>query len=331
MVDHLACVADTLCQTVELRPGDSVVDIGSNDGTLLSFYPKNLALVGFDPSAAKFMNYYRPDSVAIPDFFSADTWRAKFGNTKARIITSIAMLYDLEHPLEFALDVASILADDGVWSFEQSYLVSMLNTTAYDTICHEHVEYYGLRQIKWLMDRAGLRIVDVVLTPTNGGSCWVTVCKDSNGRRATNARVDNLLAAEMSLALDTAAPYVNFRQRIWKHREDLLRAIERIHREQVLVLGYGASTKGNVLLQFCGIGPRDLPAIAEVNEDKFGCVTPGTWIPIVAEADARGLQPAYFLVLPWHFEANIVKREELFLRTGGKLLFPLPEVRTIPE
>ena len=329
MVEHLRRKVDRLRRMVELAPQDLVLDIGSNDGTLLSFYPGDLTGVGFDPCIGKFQQYYSDDTIAVAEFFSAKSWRARFGNAKAKLVTSVAMLYDLEHPLEFMHDVASIMADDGVWHFEQSYLVSMLEVNAYDTICHEHLEYYGLQQIRWLTDRAGLRILDVERTPINGGSFAVTVCKETSSFLSGAGTVDRFIAAEDELGLGTVEPYARFRQRVFAQRDELLRTLEAIRREDGLILGYGASTKGNVILQFCGLGPSDLPMIAEVNADKFGCVTPGTWIPIVPEAEAREQEPAYFLVLPWHFERNIMERESSYLERGGKLLLPLPEVRAV--
>src|SRR2546427_9065525 len=171
MVSHLEDKARMLLGAVDLRPDDVIVDIGSNDGTLLSFFSgKNLCLLGVDPSAARWRGGYPVDSRLIADFFSADLFRSALGGRKARIVTSIAMFYDLERPLEFVREVADILADDGIWHLEQSYLPSMLRANAYDTVCHEHVEYYALAQIKWLADKAGLTILDVERNDVNGGS-----------------------------------------------------------------------------------------------------------------------------------------------------------------
>jgi NDP-4-keto-2,6-dideoxyhexose 3-C-methyltransferase len=325
MVDHLHRKADALQKLVPLRAGDLVVDIGSNDGTSLGRYPADgPTLVGIDPSAGKFAKYYRSDIRLIVDFFSAEVFRRHFGDRKARIITSIAMFYDLEQPQAFVDDVASILADDGVWHLEQSYLPSMLRTNAFDTVCHEHSEYYALRQLDWMMRRAGLQIVDVELNATNGGSFAVTVAKPQAGIGGNPAAVARMLAEEAALGLDTLQPFAAFWQRVLRCREDLLAFFAQARREQKTVIGYGASTKGNVVLQFCGITPDMMPCIAEVNDDKFGRFTPGTLIPIVSEQQARAMNPGYFLVLPWHFRDTIIEREAAFRAGGGKLVFPLP-------
>jgi NDP-4-keto-2,6-dideoxyhexose 3-C-methyltransferase len=325
MVEHLHRKSDALQKLVPLGAGDLVLDIGSNDGTLLGRYPADRPmLVGIDPSARKFAGYYRPDIRLIVDFFSADVFRRHFGDRKAKIITSIAMFYDLEQPQAFVDDVARILADDGVWHLEQSYLPSMLQTNAFDTVCHEHTEYYALRQLDWMVRQAGLQIIDVELNATNGGSFAVTVARPQAGIRGNPSAVARMLAAEAALGLETLMPFEQFWQRVLHCREELLAFFERAKRERKTVIGYGASTKGNVVLQFCGITPDMMPCIAEVNEDKFGRFTPGTLIPIVSEQQARAMKPDYFLVLPWHFRDSIIEREAAFRAGGGKLVFPLP-------
>jgi NDP-4-keto-2,6-dideoxyhexose 3-C-methyltransferase len=330
MVEHLRRKAEALQTRVALGAGDLVLDIGSNDGTSLACYPATgPTLVGIDPSARKFARHYRLDAELIVDFFSAELFRRFFGARKAKLVTSIAMFYDLERPQAFVDDVASILADDGLWHLEQSYLPSMLRTNSYDTVCHEHIEYYTLRQLDWMMWRAGLRIVDVEFNDTNGGSFAVTVARADGPVQANAEAIERALAEEDALALETLQPYEEFWQRVLASRDQLLAFFDQARRESKTVIGYGASTKGNVLLQFCGITPEQLPCIAEVNEDKFGCVTPGTWIPIVSERQARDMHPDYFLVLPWHFRDAIIRRETAFRQSGGKLVFPLPQLEVV--
>jgi SAM-dependent methyltransferase len=330
MVEHLHRKADRLQEIARPGLGDLVLDIGSNDGTSLAQYPENgPTLVGIDPSARKFQKYYRPDINLIVDFFSAAVFRKHFGDRKAKVVSSIAMFYDLEDPQSFVNDVAAVLADDGVWHLEQSYLPSMLKTNSYDTVCHEHLEFYALRQFNWMMERAGLRIIDVQLNNINGGSFAVTVAKVRSSHRENRAEIDALVTEETALNLDTLQPFEAFWQRVLASRVKLLEFFDRAASEKKKVVGYGASTKGNVLLQFCNITPQMLPCIAEVNEDKFGCFTPGTWIPIVVESEARALNPDYFMVLPWHFRDGIVKREAAFRERGGKLLFPLPNLEIV--
>jgi hypothetical protein len=332
MVDHLRSLVQLIVKTVPIASSDVILDIGSNDGTLLRQYPATGAtLIGIDPTGSKFKEYY-PDNVRlIPDFFSAELYRREMGSRKAKIVTSIAMFYDLDAPLQFMEQVRDILADDGVWIFEQSYMPTMLAVNAYDTICHEHLEYYGLSQIQWMAERVGMRLIDVQFNSTNGGSFVVTAMKSAAVHHETPAAVRAVLKQEQEAGLHQAEPYRNFKARIFSHRDRLRSTLETLKREGASVLGYGASTKGNVLLQFCGINESDLRFIAEVNPDKYGSYTPGTLIPIISEVEAKALRPDVFLVLPWHFEENLVNREREYLAQGGKLLFPLPEIHFVDK
>jgi hypothetical protein len=238
------------------------------------------------------------------------------------------MFYDLEEPQKFVEEVASLLADDGVWHCEQSYLPAMLRANAYDTICHEHLEYYSLKQIKRMADHSHLKIVDVQLNDVNGGSFAITLAKETSAIPPTPA-VQQMLDDEREMGLDSAAGYERFVRFVGEHKSELMKLLDSLRADGKLVLGYGASTKGNVILQYCGFTPEVLPAIAELNSDKFGCVTPGTLIPIVSETDAHAMKPDYFIVFPWHFRGNIVAREKDFLARGGKLIFPLPQIEVV--
>ena len=332
MVDHLGQVVAGLRRRVTPGAGRLVIDIGSNDGTLLSFYPPDTAatLVGVDPAAATFRQYYRGDVEVVADFFSAAAIRGRFGDRRADVVTSVAMFYDLPDPLAFAREVASVLSDDGVWFFEQSYLPSMLATGAYDTVCHEHLEYYAMAQVCWVLERAGLRPIDVTVDDTNGGSFAVTAAKVGSRHVADDAAVTAMLDRERALGLDTLAPYEAFAGRVRDHRGQLVQTLRSLHDGGKRVLGYGASTKGNVLLQYCGVTPDLLPAVAEVNAWKFGRVTPGTNLPIISEADAKARHPDYFLVLPWHFRENLLRREAAWIAGGGRMIFPLPRIEVVP-
>jgi hypothetical protein len=205
----------------------------------------------------------------------------------------------------------------------------MLGANAYDTICHEHLEYYSLKQIKWMVDRCGLKLVDVELNDINGGSFAVTVAKTRSSISKNSSAIERILTDEERAALDTLHPYQQFRERVFNHRNKLLETLAKLRQEDATVLGYGASTKGNVILQFCGLNAEHIPCIAEVNPDKFGRFTPGTHIPIVSEAKAHAMNPDYLLVLPWHFRENLLEREAAFLRRGGKMIFPLPDIEIV--
>jgi hypothetical protein len=330
MVEHLTTKVRYLEKLADLKSGDTVLDIGSNDCTTLKAYDKpGLNRVGIDPTGAKFALYYPDDVKLVPDFFSASAY-ASTGARPANIITSIAMFYDLNDPIAFAQQIAQCLAPDGIWHFEQSYMPSMLRLNSYDTICHEHLEYYSLGVVRLILEAAELKIVDVVMNNINGGSFAVTAAHKSNTSVHVNDAVVNwLLEQENRMGINTPKPYRDFEERVFRHRDDLVRLIRALRGDGKTVLGYGASTKGNVVLQFCGFTTDDIPAIAEVNPEKFGKVTPGTHIPIISEADAHAMKPDYYLVLPWHFKDGIVRREQEYLNSGGKMIFPFPEIEIV--
>lgn len=328
MSEHLGRKARGLERLVGLRPQDVVLDIGSNDGTLLGSYTASSRRIGIDPTAKRFASYYPPGAEAVPEFFSAAKFR-EVSDKPARIVTSIAMFYDLEDPIKFAKDVRQCLAPDGVWHFEQSYMPSMLRSTAYDTVCHEHLEYYSLASVHRILDGADLNIVDVQFNRVNGGSFAVTAAPRGSLLRPHRALIDWFFAQEERLGLHTPGPFRRFEERVFQHRMDLSQLIRSLRASGESVMGYGASTKGNVLLQFCGFTPAEIEAIAEVNEDKFGRVTPGTGIPIIPESEMRSRRPDYLLVLPWHFRDGILEREQEYLRNGGRLIFPLPEIEIV--
>jgi cyclopropane fatty-acyl-phospholipid synthase-like methyltransferase len=329
MVEHLRCKVENLLALANLRDGDAVLDIGSNDGTTLSFFPEGKVLpVGIDPTASKWRRYYRADVLVVPDLFSAQRVRSVLGEKRPRVITSLAMFYDLEDPQSFVHEVAELLADDGIWHLEQSYLPAMLSVNAYDTICHEHVEYYALRQVHALADRAGLKLIDVELNDVNGGSFAVTAAKKAS-RYQAKPSVAQVMEQERAFGLDNPATYARFGKTVYEHRSELKELLRQLRAAGKKVVGYGASTKGNVILQFCDIGPDDLECIAEVNDEKFGKFTPGTGIPIVPEAEAKARKPDYLLVFPWHFRKNLIAREAAFLAGGGQMIFPLPKIEVV--
>ncbi|MBI1245271.1 MAG: methyltransferase domain-containing protein [Alphaproteobacteria bacterium] len=329
MVAHLKRKFVNLESFAGLSAGDTVVDIGSNDGTGLKGYETaGLRRIGIDPTGEKFRKYYDAGIELIPDFFSAARVAAT-GARPAKIVTSIAMFYDVESPVGFAREVERILDKDGIWHFEQSYMPSMLRMCSYDTICHEHLEYYSLAVVTKILDAAGLRVIDVEQNAVNGGSFAVTAARKGSRWKANDLIVDWMLEQEERMGLGTPRPYRDFEERVYRHRSDLVRLVSRLAEAGKKIVGYGASTKGNVILQFCGLGPRHIAAIAEVNETKFGRVTPGTHIPIVSEADAKAMNPDFILLLPWHFKDGILRHEEAYRQRGGKFIVPFPEIEIL--
>jgi C-methyltransferase C-terminal domain/Putative zinc binding domain/Methyltransferase domain len=329
MVRHLTQKIRELERFAGVTAGDAVLDIGSNDATSLKAYAvAGLRRTGMDPTGRKFREYYPDDITLVPDFFSAKEYFS-VGGKPAKIVTSIAMFYDLEDPVAFAREVEKVLAPGGIWHLEQSYMPSMLRLTSYDTVCHEHLEYYSLSVVQRILEAADLRAVDVKMNAVNGGSFAVTAVRKTDPRRGSEAVLSWLLEQEDRMGLNTPRPYRDFEDRVYRHRADLTRLLQTLAADGKRVLGYGASTKGNVLLQFCRITTAEVSAIAEVNADKFGSYTPGTNIPIVSEAEARAMKPDYFLVLPWHFKEGIVQREAEFLAGGGRMIFPFPEIEIV--
>lgn len=326
MVAHLHKKVDRILDLVDLKADDLVIDIGSNDSTTLQAYPSSgLLLVGIDPTGIKFHSYYPPHIQLIPDFFSAALVQERFSDKKAKIVTSFSMFYDLEDPIGFMHQVYDVLADDGVWVFEQSYMPTMLDTNSYDTVCHEHLEFYALRQIKWMTDNVGFRIIDVEFNDINGGSFSVTVTK-SKDDSSVSPSVQKILDDERKKGLDTLVPYHAFAERVIETKLNLLKFIETAHAEKKTVGVLGASTKGNVLLQYCGLTTKQVEFVGEVNSEKFGCYTPGTWIPIIPEEELLAKKPDYMIVLPWHFRNFFISNKKL---SGMNLVFPLPEVEVV--
>ena len=329
MVKHLQQKIKTLEKIVLLQESDLVIDIGSNDATSLKAYSGNHAKVGIDPTGNKFLKYYTNGIELIADFFSFKKFNEKYPDIRAKIITSIAMFYDLEEPVKFVMDIKECLDDEGIWHFEQSYMPSMLRTNSYDTICHEHLEFYSFKVIKNLLESCGMRVMDVQMNSINGGSFAVTACKKEATYKSNSPIINWMLKQEEDLGLDTPKPYRDFEERVYKHRKNLVELINALVLDGKKIFGYGASTKGNVLLQFCGFTSEQIPFIAEVNEEKFGSYTPGTNIPIISEKEAKDMRPDYFLVLPWHFKENILARESDYISQGGKFIFPLPEIEIV--
>ncbi len=333
MRNHLAGIAKEALTYVTLGAGDAVLDIGANDGTLLAAYPNwglDVRRFGCEPSDVEPTALKDASNWGyIRHYFSAEAIDAYLGTWRQpKIITSIAMFYDLEDPAQFVRDIATTLHGDGVWIFEMSYMPLMLKNVSYDTICHEHLEYYHLTPIEFLLNRAGLAIVDVSTNDANGGSLRVVAAHaGSSVKRTSEARkrLYDMQAAEFEAKLDTREPYEDFAHAVAKSAENLQMILWRLKEEGKTVYGYGASTKGNVILQYAKIGPDLVTAIADRNSLKWGGKTVGSNIPIVSEGEMRAAKPDYLLVLPWHFLEEFAMRESEFLARGGKFVVPCPQ------
>ena len=325
MISHLYLKALNLKKKYNLKSKNSILDIGSNDGTFLAFFNKNFNLFGCDPTIKKFGKFYRKDITKIQNFFSSNL----FKNIKFDLITSISMFYDLPDPLKFAKEINSILKKNGVWHIELSYMPMMIKNRSYDTICHEHLEYYSLKSLKYLLTKAGLKITNLSFNQINGGSIEVDVVKKSSKYKECKDLINWVLESEHVNQYNEIKKHKSFYNECLNHKKLLKKLLVTLKKQNKKVVGYGASTKGNVLLQFCGINSKIINNIAEVNKYKFNRYTPGSKIKIVSEKSVKLKKPDYMLVLPWHFKDYIVKRERDFLKKGGKLIFPLPEIEIV--
>jgi hypothetical protein len=317
MRKHLEDYNTQLQSKVTLLPGDAVLDIGSNDATFLRFYPETVTRVGCDPTGKQFAQYY-DGLTLVPNYFTAANV-AHLG-LKFKAVSSISMFYDLPDPVQFARDIHSVLADDGMWTLEQSYIGTMLERNSIDTICHEHVEYYAMRQMKKIMDLAGFVIVSVQKNECNGGSFRIYAAK--SGVESPN--VETWLEAERRMKLEDPETYRAFERGC---RAEVNKLQEFLAANPSTYI-YGASTKGNCLLQYAGITEKETPYAVERNLEKVGKMT-CTGIPIISEETMRANPPKNLLVLPWHFREGIVEREAEFLRNGGKLVFPFPNFEIV--
>jgi NDP-4-keto-2,6-dideoxyhexose 3-C-methyltransferase len=331
MTENLHGIAQGAQELVGLAPGDLVIDIGCNDGTLLDGYTaEKLSCLGFDPSDVARYAVEKGYEV-IPDFFSAAPIMERYADRKAKVVTSIAMFYDLEHPRDFVADVAAVLARDGVWVIELHYLPSMLERNSFDAIVHEHLEYYSLAVIERLLAEEGLVVVRAELNDINGGSIRLFIGHYGQLELAPEdfRAVQALRIREFELALDSPEPYERFRRDVERVRSDLRELCDRETTAGKSIHVYGASTKGNTILQYVGLDKSVIPYAADRNSDKWGSETIGTGIPIISEAESRAMKPDYYLVLPWHFLDEFVDREQEYLSNGGRFIVPLPDVRVV--
>lgn len=327
MADHLQGKIDIIRRRFLLRPGEVVVDIGSNDGTTLAAYPPSLRRIGIDPTADKFRSYYEPGIEIVAEQFTEAAFRSVCADRQASVVTTFAMLYDLEDPLAFMRDVHRVLADDGVWVSEQSYLPLMMKQNAYDTVMHEHFEYYSLAVLQRMAQVTGFKIIDVEINDTNGGSSSITIVKVGS-KYHVSPNVQAMLDRERDEGFDGLAVYAGFAKRVRAHYHELRAFVADARAAGKTVGALGASTKGNTVLQYCGFGPEDIYAIGEVNEDKVGGFTPRTWIPIVSESDVIAAELDYLIVLPWHFRSTFMRLLPK-LRGSTRLVFPLPKLEVV--
>ena len=326
MVKHLQEKSERIKNFLDLQKRDLVIDIAGNDGTFLSFFSPELKLVSIDPTSKKFSKYFKKHVDYIANFFTEKTYRIYFGEQKAKLVTSFSMFYDLEDPCQFAKEVNAVLdPEEGIWVLEQSYMPEMLRANSFDTVCHEHLSYYGMRQIKYIMDQAGLKIIDFEFNDVNGGSISVVVANKNSKYEEATQMLNDLLQEELDLKLNTTEPWDDFSLRIEECRIKFWKLIADCKENGLKISALGASTKGNVTLQTWGVTGSDIEVVGEVNPDKDGSFTPGTWIPIKGE-NAVIDEYDVFVILPWHFKNFFINNLKF---KGKKLLFPLPNAEIV--
>ena len=337
----LADIAYKAEQLAHLKAGDEVLDIGCNDGTLLASYKTGgIFKIGFDP-AQNLAQYSRriADHLTV-GYFESGPFLSDPGlaTRRPKVVTSIAMFYDLEDPNSFVADVKKVMHRDGLWIVQMSYLPLMLRANDLGNVCHEHLEYYSLQSFEYLLDRHDFELVDMELNDVNGGSMRAYIRNrnadpqafaDGTYRELAAERVRAFREEEFRLGLDTNTPYLEFAAWVDRIKADLVGFVTDVVANGKKVYVYGASTKGNTLLQYYGLDHKMIAAAAERNPDKWGRVTVGTHIPIVSEDEARAANPDYFLVLPWHFLHEFQAREKHYLMSGGRFIVPIPHFTLI--
>lgn len=339
MTNQLIDVVNTIPTWRKYQDNDLILDIGCNDGTLLKNIKSNKKIikVGMDPAKNLENIGNKECDYHLADYFSADKFYNLTDGRQANIITSIAMFYDLDDPNSFVKDIYNSLKDDGVWILQLSYTPLMFIQNAFDNIVHEHIEYYSLLSIEKLLNNNGFNISDIELNNTNGGSCKIIASKMINKLKDINIfdkdigkyRLNSLRNYENKLNINSSQSFLEFVQRIENLKNKTIELLQKLKKEGKIVIGYGASTKGNTLLQYYGIDNNLIEAIAERQEVKFGKFTPGSNIQIISEEKMREIKPDYLFILPWHFINEFRVRESEFLKNGGKLIVPLPELEII--
>lgn len=331
MVSALKEVVESVTSIIKLEKNDVVLDIGSNDGTLLKQYDDNLIKIGFEPSNLWELGINKNTKI-VNDYFGSDKFLNVSNNKKAKIITAIAMFYDLEDPNKFVYDLKKCLDENGIIVIQMNYLGLMLKNNTFDNISHEHLEYYSLKTLNYLLKKYDLEIFDVILNDVNGGSFRVYIKNKGSVITSLNGydRVKTQIDYEEKLGMDKKEVYAEFAERIISIKEKLLSILESEKAKGKKIFIYGASTRGLVILQFVGIDEKLISLATDKNKDKWGKYIAGTKIKIIPIDEYRIQSPDYLFVLPYHFINEIMNQEDVYIKNGGKLIVAIPEVKIIP-
>lgn len=328
MINHMKKKVKRIQKMQFIKNNSLILDIGSSDYTFLSLFKnfkKNLNLFAIDPSAKKFeLGFKKRNINLIIDYFSKnkieENENYKLNKIKKfSLISSFAMFYDINNPNKFCKDINNLLDKDGLWFVEFSYLPLLLKQLTYDQINHEHVTYYSLTTFKNILDKQGLRIIDVAFNDINGGSAEVIVAKKFSKRKSNKNKIDQILEDEK---LINNQSYRNFNFRI----ENVKKVINLFlkNKSKKKIIGYGAATKGNIILNHCEITSKQIRYICDGNIRKHNRFTPGSNIKIISKEKMRKMKPDYLFVLLWSFRSEVIKQELKYINSGGTLIFPLP-------
>ena len=334
MISHIKKKYKKILKIKIIKKGANILDIGSNDGTFLNFFANSkekLNLIGIDPSAKKFAKFYKKNINIIVNYFSFLEIknffnRKKIEKRKFSLISSLAMFYDINDPNKFCKDVSNLLEPNGIWILEMSYFPLLLSNLTYDQICHEHVAYYTLTTFNKIIKKNGLKILDISFNEINGGSIEIICSRTNSKLKANKQKISNALNKEKKI---NKKAYIRFNKRIENTKKTINLFLNKFKKEKII--GYGASTKGNIVLNHCGISSKQLKLICDANPEKYGKYTPGSNIKIISKEAMRKLKPDYLFVLIWSFRSEVIKQEEKYIKNGGKLIFHLPKFHIVDK
>ncbi len=328
MTDHVKKIVRKCSALVKLKSKQYVLDIGSNDATLLNFYANDIIKVGVDPLVNKYKKFYKKINYKISNFFKIKNIEKIKIKKKFKIISALSVFYDLRDPNKFIKEIKKILDDKGVFVLEHVDLYYIIKNNIFDTICHEHLIFYSSKIIIEMMKNNGLKVFNHEYNEINGGSSRYYICHSKTNFKVSK-NIKKVLLRENLQGIELKKTYKLFFTKILNEKIKLIKLIKKIKNQGQDIHGYGASTKGNVLLQFYNINNKVVNYIADRNPLKWNSFTPGTRIKIISESQSRKIKPHFYLVLPWHFKNEILIREKNIRKKGTKFIFPLPKVRVV--
>ncbi len=325
MQNHLKLKSKIILKKYSLKKGDKIMDIGSNDGTFLNYFPKSLIKFGVDPTAHKFKKYYKKNTKVIPKIFKKNI--LKKSQKKFKFISAIAMFYDLSNPKLFIQTVKNYLHKDGIFHVEIAYLPDILKKNSFDTFCQEHLTYFSFTSFKYLIDQTSFKIVDFNKNSINGGSINFDLAFKTSKIKTKVLKIKKILHLEKKLKLEKVTTYKNYFSKIKNNSKKINSLISKLNKKNKKVYGFGASTKGNVILQLCKLNYNNIKAIYDVNEFKFKKYTPGSKILIKNENEIFKDRPDYLFILIWHFSKTLKQKIKKFKNLKMIYIWPFPKLK----